>query len=252
MFKLTLLGTGAVGGVPLYGCECEACLRAYSDDSWRREPCSAMVEWEGDARHCLLIDAGLMDLHHRFPAGSYDGFLLTHYHVDHVQGLFHLRWGNTAPIPVWGPDDPDGCADLLKHPGCLSFNPPLSDGKPFVLDGLTITPVALNHSKPTFGYLFHCACKTFAYLTDTDGLPEQTTTLLESIDQIDVLVIDCSFAPNDKGNNHNNLVTAVAISQRIQPKRFVLTHVGHRLDHWLMHHPIPEGIELGADGMTFL
>jgi ribonuclease BN (tRNA processing enzyme) len=31
--------------------------------------------------------------------------LLTHYHLDHVQGLFPLRWGVGAPIPVYGPPD---------------------------------------------------------------------------------------------------------------------------------------------------
>jgi phosphoribosyl 1,2-cyclic phosphate phosphodiesterase len=36
--------------------------------------------------------------------------LLTHYHLDHVQGLFPLRWGVGAPIPVYGPPDDAGCA----------------------------------------------------------------------------------------------------------------------------------------------
>ncbi len=56
--------------------------------------------------------------------------LLTHYHPDHVQGLFHLRWGCGESIPVYGPKDPQGCADLYRHPGVLDFQVPLKPFKP--------------------------------------------------------------------------------------------------------------------------
>ncbi len=52
--------------------------------------------------------------HH--PAGSFQQVLLTHYHLDHVQGLLPLRWGVGASIPVHGPPDDAGCDDSLKTP----------------------------------------------------------------------------------------------------------------------------------------
>ncbi|MCT7654074.1 hypothetical protein MBH78_03345 [Oceanimonas sp. NS1] len=92
--RLTLLGTGAAGGMPLYGCDCVDCRRSQADPGLGRMPCSALLEW---GEHRLLLDAGLPDLHRRFAPGSFDGMLLTHFHVDHVQGLFHLRWGRRHP-----------------------------------------------------------------------------------------------------------------------------------------------------------
>ncbi|GAA3547596.1 phosphonate metabolism protein PhnP [Zobellella aerophila] len=246
MMSLTLLGTGAAGGVPLYGCECRLCALARAEPAHRREPCSALLEWDG---HRLLIDGGLMDLHRRFPPGSLDGMLLTHFHVDHVQGLFHLRWGKAAPLPVWCPDDPQGCADLLKHPGCLDFRPTMRHGREWRLGGLTITPLDLVHSRPTLGYLFEHGGRRLAYLTDTLGLPEQTETLLQALPTLDVLVIDCSFPPGSRGRNHNSLDQVVEIGKTLGPGRTILTHVGHDFHGWLRQHRLPDGIRAGRDNM---
>lgn len=246
MIGLTLLGTGAAGGMPLYGCDCRLCMRADVEPGYRREPCSALLEWAG---HRLLLDGGLMDLHRRFPPGSLDGILLTHFHVDHVQGLFHLRWGPAAPIPVWCPDDPLGCADLLKHPGCLEFRPSMKHGREWRLGGLTITPLDMEHSRPTLGYLFEYAGRRLAYLTDTLGLPPQTERLLQSLPVLDVLVVDCSFPPGVGGRNHNGLDQVLELKAALNPGRIVLTHIGHDFDVWLQDNPLPVGIEAGADNM---
>lgn len=76
--------------------------------------------------------------HH--PAGSFQQVLLTHYHLDHVQGLFPLRWGVGASIPVYGPPDDAGCDDLLKHPGLLDFSHTVTPFVMFNLQGLRVTP----------------------------------------------------------------------------------------------------------------
>lgn len=87
--------------------------------------------------------------------------------MDHVQGLFHLRWGCGNSIPVYGPADEQGCDDLFKHPGILDFQPPLTPFVSVTLGGLRITPLPLNHSKITHGYLIQSADGALAYLTDT-------------------------------------------------------------------------------------
>lgn len=130
---LTLTGTGGAQGVPAWGCECAACARARRSPQYRRQPCSGVVKFN-DA--ITLIDAGLHDLADRWSPGSFQQFLLTHYHMDHVQGLFPLRWGVGDTIPVYGPPDEQGCDDLFKHPGLLDFSHTVEPFVVFDLQGL--------------------------------------------------------------------------------------------------------------------
>lgn len=118
--KITFLGTGDAGGIPLYGCDCAICKQARILAEKRRKACSALIE---TAQTKILLDAGLTDLTERFPSGSLNAFVITHFHPDHVQGLFHLRWGVGSSIPTFTPPDVDGCADLYKNHGLLNFQP---------------------------------------------------------------------------------------------------------------------------------
>ncbi|PSL16232.1 5-phospho-alpha-D-ribosyl 1,2-cyclic phosphate phosphodiesterase [Marinobacterium halophilum] len=245
--KLIFLGTGDVRQVPVYGCKCDACQAARADARLRRRPCSALLD---TGRHRILIDGGLTDLAERFAPGDLAAILLTHYHVDHVQGLFHLRWGVNDSIPVYGPDDHNGCADLLKHPGILDFRPPLTPLMPFTLGDVEITPLPLQHSKPTFGYLFELKGQRIAYLTDTVGLPENTEAFLAQFDELEI-VIDCSQPPQTQPpRNHNDLNLVLAIHQRLQPKQTWLTHLSHDMDAWLMTHKLPTGVRVARDGLV--
>lgn len=244
--QLTFLGTGGAQQVPAFGCECAICRRARNEPAFRRRACSAMLYFQGET---TLIDAGLTSLERRFSAGQIQRFLLTHYHMDHVQGLFHLRWGCGNSIPVYGPADEQGCDDLFKHPGILDFQPPLTPFVSVTLGGLRITPLPLNHSKITHGYLIQSADGALAYLTDTVGLPAETQRFLEGV-RLDLLVLDCSLPPQPQApRNHNDLTRALEIQQRLRPPRTLLTHISHRLDAWLLEHPLPPGVELAYDGL---
>jgi len=244
--RITFLGTGAAGGVPLFGCECAVCTSARKNEAFAREPCSALIE-SGGTR--ILIDAGLMDLHKRFAPGELDTILLTHFHPDHVQGLFHLRWGRGSSLPVLIPPDPDGCADLFRHPGMLNFSPQVAFSA-FEIGPLKVTPLPLIHSKPTFGYAFELeGGPAFAYLTDTRGLPSETRDFLRAM-KPDGVAIDCSFPPSDQPKGHNDWTMALECIEDVRPARAWLIHIGHELDNWLLEtNPgLPSHIKVASDG----
>ncbi|MDD0996473.1 phosphonate metabolism protein PhnP [Pseudomonas sp. TNT2022 ID1044] len=245
--RLTLLGTGDARQVPVYGCECAACTRSRIDERWRRQPCCALVEC-GDQR--WLIDSGLPDLTERFAPRSFNGILQTHYHADHAQGLLHLRWGQGLVIPVHGPADPQGLADLYKHPGILDFSQPFDSFETRTFGTLNVTALPLQHSKPTFGYLLEGDGRRIAYLTDTVGLPPDTTAWLQR-QALDLLVLDCSMPPQPQApRNHNDLNLALQCIEELKPESAVLTHAGHTFDAWLMAHrgALPGNVSVGFDG----
>ncbi|MFI8384396.1 phosphonate metabolism protein PhnP [Pseudomonas sp. NPDC079086] len=250
--RLTLLGTGDARQVPVYNCCCAACASARANPARRRGPCCAVIEC-GTQR--WLIDSGLTDLCERFPPHSLSGILQTHYHADHAQGLLHLRWGQGLIIPVHGPDDPEGLADLYKHPGILDFSQPFAAFERRQLAELSVTALPLNHSKPTFGYLLEGPAvngerRRIAYLTDTLGVPDASAEVLRQ-QPLDLLVLDCSTAPQPIApRNHNDLTRALEVVEQLQPRETVLTHIGHSFDAWLLEHPdaLPAGVSLACDG----
>lgn len=247
--RLSVIGTGDAAGVPVYGCECGVCRGARVDDTFRRRSCCALIE-AGDER--ILVDAGITDFAERFPPGSLSRILLTHYHMDHIQGLFPIRWGCGAPVRVHGPDDPAGNADLLKHPGILDFSDTLEGFLPRKFGRLEVTPLPLRHSKPTLGYALGDHNRRIAWLTDTSGLPERTEDWISAW-RPDVMVIDCTHAPQEiPPRNHNDLNTALRLYQHIRPGMMLLTHISHTLDQWLAEHPgvLPPGVRIATDGLV--
>lgn len=245
--RLTLFGTGDARQVPVYNCSCAACDSARAYPARRRGPCCALIEC-GVQR--WLIDSGLTDLTERFPPHSLSGILQTHYHADHAQGLLHLRWGQGLIIPVHGPDDPEGLADLYKHPGILDFSQPFAPFERRQLGELSVTALPLNHSKQTFGYLLEGDGRCIAYLTDTLGVPDASAEVMRQ-QPLDLLVLDCSTAPQPIApRNHNDLTRALEVVEQLQPRQTVLTHIGHSFDAWLLDNPdaLPAGVSLAFDG----
>jgi phosphoribosyl 1,2-cyclic phosphate phosphodiesterase len=212
---------------------------------YQRNPASALLEVDNKR---YLIDAGLMDIADRFPASTLDGIFLTHFHPDHVQGLFHLRWGIGKKIPVYCPTDNTGCADLFKHPGILNFQV-LRKYETTKLGELLITPIPLIHSKPTLGYIFENKGHRIAYLLDTKDVPPKAVELLHD-KHLTTLVIDTCEPPGVENRNHNNLDDTLSLHQRIGASKTIMTHISHNFDIWLNDNldSLPSTIIPGYDG----
>ncbi len=246
--RLKFLGTGDAAGIPVYGCTCAVCRAAKKDSRLCRQACSALLE---SGNESILIDAGISDLASRFPVGSLSRIFITHYHADHILGLFHLRWGCNTTIPIHGPDDPNGCADLLKHPGILDFSPVTKAFHTEQFDSVRVTPVPLIHSKPTLGYCFADQSIRLAYLCDTVGLPPESHSFLQEW-QPSHIIVDCTNPPQESPpRNHNDYNMIVDLAMQFTSAKFWLTHISHNFDLWHQKQRglFPENIQITRDNM---
>lgn len=228
----TLIGTAAAPGIPVYGSHSPTCELARTDPSQRRQKTSAMLECNGKR---ILFDANADDFLTRFPHGSFDAIYLTHFHMDHVSALFDLRWGAGEKIPVFQPDDDNGADDLFKHSGILNFKK-LDAFKPFRWQDLTITPVPLTHSRPTFGYMIDAQETRLAYLTDSAWMPEETLSFLAE-KPITQLFLDTSHAPqSEPPRNHHDVYQAKRVFDLLNPDKMGLIHLTTDVLNWALEH----------------
>lgn len=248
--QLAFLGTGNCAGIPVYGCDCRVCSDSRTQPELKRGSLCARISTKETT---LLIDAGIPYLADICPANEVDLILLSHYHVDHVMGLFPMRWGvRGEQIPVLGPDDPEGCADLLKHSGIFDFSKSLQPFETTRFADLEITTVALNHSKPSLGFCLTTADARLAWLSDTGGLPIETSQFLLDY-KPEVLVLDCTFAPlPEPHKSHNDINSALRIHEDIAPYQTYLADIDHTLDLWLLQNQeaLPENVHVARDFMT--
>jgi Metal-dependent hydrolases of the beta-lactamase superfamily I len=96
---IKLTGTGNAPQIPVYGCHCTSCARARVDENYRRRPASAEIHTSIGR---FLLDAGRTDLADWVDPDTLQGVILTHYHMDHVAGLFSFTLGGCIPNPsLW-------------------------------------------------------------------------------------------------------------------------------------------------------
>ena len=98
-----------------------------------------------------------------------DALLITHDHSDHISQIRHF-----ADLPVYSPVEIDGVETFRLRPL-----------KPFVLETLKITPLALSHDAPnTTGFVFEDGEEKLVYITDTGYVNENYLPLLKDADYI--------------------------------------------------------------------
>lgn len=254
--RVTLLGTGTSTGIPVIGCTCRVCRSEDPRDT--RSRCACLIETAGLT---ILIDSGPDFRQQALREGidRLDAVLYTHHHFDHVAGLDDLRpffFGNKEPIPCYARAN---VAAVLRerfdyifkdgtYPGLPRLNLREVDG-PFTVESrygttpaLAVTPVEVYHGNlPMYGYRIG----RFAYLTDTNRLPEASYDLLHDLE---VLVLDAlRTAPHP---THFSFDEAVAVARRIGARQTYFIHMTHSVLHAEIDATLPDGIALGHDGLS--
>jgi phosphoribosyl 1,2-cyclic phosphate phosphodiesterase len=252
--KVTILGCGPSGGVPMIGEDWGACDR--SNPRNRRRRASILVQERGatllvdtspDMR-LQLLDAGI---------GRLDAILFTHAHADHTHGIDEVRALNRAmgePMPIYAsaetltelrqrfayifrPQDPAAGAVFYKP----ALIPNTIDG-PFEVAGVAVTPFAQDHGfSKTLGFRFGAV----AYSTDVVNLDEGAFAALAGVQ---VWIVDCyRRTPHP---THTHLARTLEWIDRVRPKRAILTHMDRELDYDTLCRELPAGVEPAYDGLT--
>ncbi len=190
----------------------------------------------------LAIDRdGPSDLH----------LLLTHLHLDHVEGLgfFAPIWHASTCVNVWGPPSP---VRRLKERLARYLSPPLfpvhlsdipatltfhdaPEGE-WEIGGIRIQSAPVSHPGPTIGYRLSENGHDFTYIpdhepvlgTEFDELPADWISGHGLADGTDLLFHDGQYTedeyPGRVGWGHSSVAHAVQFAQRSQAERLVLFH----------------------------
>ncbi len=284
--QFTLLGTGTSAGIPVIACECATCT---SDDPRdRRTRAGAMLQFTdaGGQDRTILVDAPPDHREHslRHRLKRVDAILFTHAHVDHIFGLDDARLYNVsmrAPIHLYAERE---VAQDLERVYRHIFQPHRNVNRSFVatvamhlvepgsaidLFGVHVTPIRLLHGAlPILGYRFDIPPapapaparipaasaapmprpaypgSPLAYCTDVNGIPPETWPLLRGLD---TLVLDMLRERHHA--THFSLGESLSVAERVGARRTVFTHMTHDVKHAELSARLPDGVELGFDGM---
>jgi phosphoribosyl 1,2-cyclic phosphate phosphodiesterase len=248
--RITLLGSGTSTGVPVISCTCAVCT---SDEPRNRRWRPGLKIETG--RGVLLVDTStdLREQALRFGLERVDGVLFTHAHADHIFGLDDVRIFNfrqRTAIPCYGSAE---TLAAIRRTFAYAFEATQAGGgkpqldlievrAPFEVLGQTVVPVPVWHgAMEVFGYRMG----RFAYVTDCNRIPETSFRLLQGVE---TLILDAlRYRPH---STHFSVGEAVEVASRIGASRTVLTHLAHEIDYGAPQFPLPEGVELGYDGLV--
>jgi phosphoribosyl 1,2-cyclic phosphodiesterase len=216
---------------------------------------TSCVEVRLDDGTVLVLDAGTgaRALGHALvqdPPSRID-LLITHLHVDHVEGLgvFEPIWRPGTELHLWGPPSPVASVDarLAKY-----FSPPLfpvhlsevpanvtfhdAPQGSWTIGGATLRSAAIQHQGITVGYRVDADGISLAYLTDHEpalGMELETAAPgwisgAALAWEADLLIHDCQYTEDEYaarvGFGHSSTADVAAFASKVGARRLAMFH----------------------------
>ena len=244
-----LLGTGTSQGVPVIGCDCETCLSDNPND--KRLRVSALVQIN-DVNIVIDVGPDFRQQMLRANIQQLDAILLTHQHNDHIIGMddvrpFNFKSGKHMPVFATNSVQHDlkkrfsYIFDTDPYPGAPRLKLfPIDKDELFEVNNIKIIPIEVMHGQlPVLGFRI----KNFTYLTDVKTITEKQ---FKKILGTEILVI--SALHHREHHSHLNLKQALALIQKVAPKKAYLTHISHRMGPAnFINSRLPENVKLAFD-----
>lgn len=250
--RVTFLGTGTSTGVPVVGCRCRVCT---SDDP-RNKRLRQSVKIEANGKYVLIDttpDLRLQLL--RDPIPRLDFVLFTHSHSDHIMGLDDIRPFNFRQRESIHAFANPMTAKAIRRAFAYIWDEStqIGGGKPqlelheidvpFTHEGIDIVPLPVAHGDWTIlGYRIG----GFAYITDTNGILDETMKLLEGIE---ILALD-ALRPAPRHSTHFTIDEAVKAADRVGARETWLIHLAHEAEHAEVEATLPQNVRVAYDGLV--
>lgn len=201
----------------------------------------------------LILDAGtgIRTLGVGLLGDPHVNILLTHLHLDHIQGLmfFPPCFRARSRITIWGPASPEASlesriaryisaplspVEVRELPCQVSFHDtPASEWQ---IGPATIRAESVTHRGPTLGYRITDGDTVLCYIPDhepalgmpLDELGPEWTSGYDLARGASLLIHDCQYAdaeyPDHVGWGHSRLSDAVAFGSQVGAERMLLFH----------------------------
>jgi pyrroloquinoline quinone biosynthesis protein B len=206
-WELVVLGIAQDAGIPQLSCLEQRCsdIRAGRRKAEKVASVGVVDRVSGQA---FLFDA-TPDMHaqiHALTGGRLpDGIFLTHAHIGHYTGLMYLGKESTAAkgVPVYATRRmsdflaANGPWSLLVKDGHIAVRVVTTGTEASIGGELTVTPIQVPHRDEftdTVGYIIQGPRARVFFVPDTDRWETWTRSIRELADQMDVLLVDGTFA----------------------------------------------------------
>ena len=257
---LTFLGTGTSTGIPEIGCLCQTCQSSNRKDQrlrssiWlKTDQASILIDTTPDLRQQCLRE--------KIPA--IDAVFYTHLHADHFFGLDDLRrynWIHKKAIAVFLPffmetQFRNVFGYTVDAPPTLASLPVMTlnkiDSEKVVIKDLSFTPLPIIHGNEEIrGYLIEYKKFRIAYITDCSEVPKLS---LSQLYDLDYLIVGAIWQNRHKHHKHFDLEDALALGEKINPKRILFTHISHHMgEHQALVDQLPAHISPAYDGLKLI